>query len=72
LFDWSFPANGLYEAFDISKYWKAPDHHPFLIRVNNELAGFALINKVGSIPSIDWNMGEFFIVGKFPGKGSCI
>lgn len=68
LFDWSFPENGLYEAFDFSTYWR-PNCHPFIIRVDDELAGFALINKIGSIPSIDWNMGEFFIVGKFQGKG---
>lgn len=69
LFDWSFPENGLYEAQDVSKYWEEPNRYPFLIRVDDELAGFALINKVGSIPDIDWNMGEFFIVGKFQGKG---
>lgn len=68
LFDWSFPENGLYEAHDMSKYWN-PDCYPFMIRVDDELAGFVLINKMGSIPSIDWNMGEFFIVGKFQGKG---
>jgi len=69
LFDWSFPENGLYEALDVSKYWNEPNRYPFLIRVDDELAGFVLINKVGSMPSIDWNMGEFFIVGKFQGKG---
>ncbi len=68
LFDWSFPENGLYEGPDVSKYWE-PNCYPFLIRVDDELAGFALINKVGSISDIDWNMGEFFIVGKFQGKG---
>ena len=28
-----------------------------------------LINKVGSTPDVDWNIGEFFIVSKFQGKG---
>ena len=68
LYDWSFPENGLYEGLDVSKYWQ-PNYYPFLIRVDDELAGFALINKVGSEPGIDWNMGEFYIVGKFQGKG---
>lgn len=68
LFDWSFPENGLYEALDISKYWQ-PECYPFIMQIDGELAGFALINKVGSILNIDWNMGEFFIVGKFQGKG---
>lgn len=68
LFDWSFPENGLYEARDISEYWQ-PNHHPFVIKVDDELAGFALIDKNGTSVDIDWNMGEFFIVGKFQGKG---
>lgn len=68
LYNWSFPENGLYEALDMSKYWQ-PDCYPFIIRVDGELAGFALINKVGSITDTKWNMGEFFIVGKFQGKG---
>jgi predicted acetyltransferase len=68
LFDWSFPENGLYEGLDVSKYWE-PNCYPFIIRVDNELAGFALINKTGSVPEVDWNMGEFFIVGKYQGKG---
>ncbi len=67
LYDWSFPENGLYEALDISKYWQ-PDCYPFIVKVNEELAGFVLINKVGSFVDTDWNMGEFFIVGKFQGK----
>jgi predicted acetyltransferase len=68
LHDWSFPENGLYEAIDFSKYW-LPGCQPFIIRVNEELAGFALINKKGSSEDVDWNMGEFFIVGKFQGMG---
>lgn len=68
LYDWSFPENGLYEGPDVSKYWQ-PNCYPFIIRVDEELAGFALVNKTGSIPSIDWNMGEFYIVAKFQGKG---
>jgi len=69
LYDWSFPENGLYEAIDLSKYWEEPNRYPFLIRVDNEIAGFALINKIARLPNTDWNMGEFFIVGKFQGKG---
>lgn len=68
LFDWSFPENGLYEGIDLSHYW-GPDHFPFVVRVDDELAGFALIDKIGTTPDVDWNMGQFFIVGKYQGKG---
>ena len=66
---WEVPASGLYECIDLSPYWKERDHYPFILRVNQELAGFALINKIGTSPDVDWNMGEFFVVSKFQGKG---
>lgn len=66
---WETPPNGLYECNDLSSYFVESDRHAFLIKVDNELAGFALINKVGSTPDVDWNVGEFFIVSKFQGKG---
>jgi len=66
---WEVPANGLYECADLSIYWVESSHHPFLIKVDHEIAGFALVNKTGSTPDVDWNMGEFFILGKFQGKG---
>lgn len=67
--NWDFPEDGLYEAHDLSIYWNELNRYPFLIRVNRELAGFILINKVGSSPEVDWNMGEFFVVRKFKRQG---
>ncbi len=40
-----------------------------MIKANGELAGFVLINKIGSAPDVDWNIGELFIFSKFQGKG---
>jgi predicted acetyltransferase len=66
---WETPSNGLYECTDLSRYWDEPNRYPFLIKVRDELAGFVLVNKVGSIPEVDWCIGEFFLVSKFQGKG---
>ena len=66
---WEVPTNGLFECIDLSSYYEKSDRYAFLIKVDDELAGFALINKVGSTPDVDWNVGEFFIVSKFQGKG---
>lgn len=66
---WEIPSNGLFECIDLSSYCEKPDRHAFLVKVDNELAGFVLINKIGSTPDVDWNIGEFFIVSKFQGKG---
>lgn len=67
--EWHCPKDGLYESFDFKIYVEAPDRFAFLIKIENEIAGFVLINKVGTEPNTDWNMGEFFILAKFQGKG---
>ncbi len=66
---WEIPSNGLFECIDLSSYCEDPERHAFLIKVDGELAGFVLINKIGSTPDVDWNMREFFVVSKFQGKG---
>jgi predicted acetyltransferase len=66
---WEVPSNGLYECKDLSRYWTEPNRYPFLIKVDGELAGFALINNKGTTPDVDWDMGEFFVIAKFQGKG---
>ncbi len=66
---WETPQNGLFACVDLRPYFENLNHYPFIVQVNGELAGFALINKAGSTPDVDWNMGEFFIISKFQGKG---
>ncbi len=71
--DSGFPEDGLYEpfesCFEFEKYWGDPNYFPFIIRVNDELAGFALVNKKGSSKEIDWYLAEFFVVAKFQAMG---
>lgn len=67
--DWAIPADGLYESFDFKDYFQDADKRAYLIKVNEEIAGFALLNQNGIIPDTEWNMGEFFILAKFQGKG---
>jgi predicted acetyltransferase len=66
---WETPLNGLFECINLSSYCEKPDRYAFLIKIDNELAGFVLINKIGSTSDVDWNIGEFFIISKFQGKG---
>lgn len=40
-----------------------------MIKVNEELAGFVLVNKKGIQRATDWNVGEFFLLAKFQGQG---
>ena len=67
--DWVCPANGLYESYDFKTYLEDPTCSAYLIKVNEELAGFVLLNKKGTARATDWNVGEFFILAKFQGKG---
>jgi predicted acetyltransferase len=65
---WELPPEGLYKHLDFSLYFKEKSRYPFLICVDTEIAGFALVNKIGSKKNIDWHMAEFFIHAKFQGK----
>lgn len=67
--DWACPKDGLYERFDFKNYFEDPTRKAFLVYVEKELAGFVLLNQVGTSKATEWNMGEFFILAKFQGKG---
>ena len=66
---WECPETGLYECIDFKHYFETSGEHAYLIRVNNELAGFVLLDKMQLTAPCDWNMGEFFIVAKFQSQG---
>jgi predicted acetyltransferase len=66
---WIIPGDGVYESCDYKIYFTDPYHYAFLIKVKNEVAGFVLINKIGSTEDSDWKMDQFFILGKFQGTG---
>lgn len=66
---WEMPEDGLYECIDFKKYWETDNAFPFLIRYKSELVGFAIVDKKGSEPAINFNMAQFFIIRKFKNKG---
>lgn len=67
--DYEMPGNGLYDCIDFAKYWDSPDSFPFLIRYDNDLAGFAIIDKKGSVPGTQYNMAQFYLARRFKRKG---
>ena len=67
--DWALPSDGLYESFDFKNYFEETSRKAYLIKVEEELAGFVLLNQVATSSDIDWNMGEFFILARFQGQG---
>lgn len=53
-------------------YWSEPGRHPFLVRIDGNLAGFVLV-RAGSEISGDqtvWDMAEFFIVRSYRRRGA--
>lgn len=66
---WECPEDGLFECVELKKYFNAKDKHAFIVKMDKELVGFVLINKLIIMPEVNWNMGEFFILAKFQRSG---
>lgn len=59
--------NGAYKPYDLTLFWDSPNHHPFFIKKDDELIGFALVeSSADEEPS---SILEFFIIRKYAGKG---
>jgi predicted acetyltransferase len=55
---------------NLDRYWRIEGFHPLLIRVEERLAGFALINAHSRrSEKIELNMAEFFIAREYRGRG---
>lgn len=65
---WECPEDGLFECIDFKHYFENSNEKAFLIRVDSEIVGFVLLDKIQLLETVDWNMGEFFILAKFQGK----
>ena len=66
---WECPANLSFVPDDLTSYFQDPSRRAFLCKVDNEPAGFVLLDHESTSPDTMWNMGEFFILAKFQGKG---
>ena len=66
--DWACPATGLYESFDFKHYFVDPEKWAYLVKVNEELAGFVLLYQTGEQPNIQWHIGKFFILARFQNR----
>jgi predicted acetyltransferase/RimJ/RimL family protein N-acetyltransferase len=65
---WQCQSDGEFQCIDFKDYFENPDKKAFLVKVKNELAGFILLDKENILDTVDWNMGEFFILAKFQKK----
>jgi predicted acetyltransferase/GNAT superfamily N-acetyltransferase len=65
--EWSCPSDGMYRDVDLKKYFQDSARESYLIKIGNELAGFALLHNIKSSVESYWVMAEFFILAKFQG-----
>jgi predicted acetyltransferase len=77
VYDWSellhfeIGANGRFDDFPLDAYWLDDWRHPFLLRVGDDLAGFALIEERSKVTDNRgvFDMTEFFVLRRFRRRG---
>ena len=76
-YDWSelgwleVGGDGRFADPALDAYWLEGHHHPFLIRVDGRLAGFALVaarSRLTGEPGV-FDMAEFFVMRKYRRQG---
>ena len=76
-YDWSevlllnVGLDGRFAVPKLDAYWSEEGHHPFLIWVNDAVAGFALIvdrSRLNGAPGV-FDMAEFFVLRRFRRQG---
>jgi predicted acetyltransferase len=62
---------GLYDYPYLDHYWVEPERSPFLVRVNGNLAGFALVARYNYLTGLKdtWVLAEFFVMRKYRFQG---
>ncbi len=66
---WDCDAEGRWDGCnELPDYWEIPHHHPYVIRVDNSIAGFVLIRPVSGEPERN-EISDFFVARKFKGLG---
>src|SRR5579862_2852405 len=58
--------DGRFGYMHLPLYWREPNRHPFLVRVDGKLAGFVLVKQTSEAV---WDMAEFFIVRGYRRRG---
>jgi predicted acetyltransferase len=57
--------DGRFNYEPLPLYWSEPNRHPFLVRMDGNLAGFVLVKSNGAV----WDMAEFFVVRGYRRQG---
>lgn len=66
---WDLDQYGLFGYKYLDFYWVEPNRHPFLIRVDSQIAGFALVTVNARDDGDEARLSEFFVVRKYRRQG---
>jgi predicted acetyltransferase len=67
--DFDVEADGAFRAPpSFAAYWQSPERHPFLLRADGRVAGFALVRQTDADP-LSFDMGEFFVLRRYRRHG---
>ncbi|MBS1786540.1 MAG: GNAT family N-acetyltransferase [Acidobacteria bacterium] len=69
--DLELNSDGRFGYAPLPLYWQQPNRHPFLVTVDDRLAGFALVKQGSEISGNQntWDVAEFFIVRRYRRHG---
>jgi predicted acetyltransferase len=71
LIDVQMSEEGIFATGSLDAYWTDDWRHPFLIRVESQLGGFALVHERSRLTGAagTFDMAEFFVLRKFRRRG---
>ena len=63
--------NGRFADYPLEAYWRDPWRHPFLLKVDEKLAGLALITERSRLTGSSevFDMAEFFVMRRYRRQG---
>src|SRR5438876_5635365 len=69
--DLELGADGKFGYKHLPLYWREPNRHPFLVRMDGKLAGLVLVKRGSEISRNEtvWDMAEFFVVRGYRRRG---
>ena len=66
---WQNPTELTFRSSCVTDYFNDPQSQVFLIKIDEELAGFVMVKQPDFLPGVDWFLSEFYITSKFQGNG---
>jgi predicted acetyltransferase len=66
---WQNPTDLSFTSSCVKDYFADQNSQLFLVKVDDELAGFLMVKKPDFLPEVDWFLSEFYITSNFQRNG---